>query len=664
MRFLLLAAIALAVPLSAQTSLRVVDPVLSVDGRLVQTAGSPLVQDPFGVLTIGVPGQGIYTVSERPFAGARRAGQFDGRGLYFAAQGRSVRMISREPILSLDGPVSAYVAFAPSSSRARGMAQLAIADGVDGRGRRSVQPRTDPTPPASAGPRPQLDDRPAARYVERTAPPASADPRPRLDDRPAARYVARTDDSELRRLRRELDRIITDRERLAQERDHLARQRDEALAARDRYAGMAGRARRDLSPRDEVDVLTAERDQLARERDRLALERDQLTAANAQGEAERRRLADEFSALRQRSEDAEARADRARRTRSDLTRVAQEVDDLRVERDRLRGEIQDRDRSLALLRDEIADRDARMPSVSSELVRVREQLADAIAARDRALAARDAAYAQRDAATRDLGQSRTEAEGLRAERDALRVEVADLRSGAATPFPTDQSSLDAERAALRRDRALLNADRAALAAERDAFEAMRNGEPADAQTLAERQTLLDQLTDAQAQREALAAERDALRAERDALAMDRDRLTRQLGEARARPGVSPAPPVTVAPATPSPPSPPVTIRTQPVGQDGAVAFLPGFDFARIQNPDVIRRRLDEATYPRWATVGRIEGDVLVLLQTDRTGRVVRTAVPTPIGGGLDGLAEEIVREMRFQPTAEGVRSQVVVRFEL
>ena len=627
MRFLLLAAL-VAAPLAAQTSLRLVDPVLSVDGRLAEAAGAPLVQDPFGVLTISVPGQAVYTVSERPFAGARRAGQFDGRGLYFAAQGRSVRLVSREPILSLDGPVSAYVAVTPSTApRARGLARLAVADGVDGRGLRSAEPA-------------------------RGNPSVTRGPRPELDDRPAARYVSRPNDAEVRRLRGELDRVVTDRQRLAAERDRLARERDQALAARDRFAGPAGRG---VAPRSEIELMAVERDRLARERDRLALERDQLAVANARGEAERRRLADAFAALRQRAEDAEARADRARRTNSDGTAVARELDEIRAERDRLRGEIQDRDRSIALMREEIADREGRMPSVSSELVRVREQLAQAVAARDRALAARDAAYAQRDDATLALGAAQSSSDVLRAERDALRVEVADLR----TRPSAGPAGRDAERTALRRDRQLLDADRAALAAERDAFEAMRTGEPADAQTLAERQTLLDQIADAQAQREALAAERDALRAERDALASDRDRLTRQLGQARARPGVAPQP-------APEPAREPVTIRTETVGQDGAVAFLPDFDFARLQNPDVVRRRLDEATYPRWATVGRIEGDVLVLFQTDRTGRVVRTAVPTPIGGGLDGLAEEIVREMRFESAVagEGLRSQVIVRFEL
>jgi TonB family protein len=62
------------------------------------------------------------------------------------------------------------------------------------------------------------------------------------------------------------------------------------------------------------------------------------------------------------------------------------------------------------------------------------------------------------------------------------------------------------------------------------------------------------------------------------------------------------------------------------------------------------------------------GDVLVLFQTDASGRVIRTAVPLPVGGGLDAVAEEIVREMRFVPPVvdgqpTGLRSQVVVRFE-
>ena len=60
--------------------------------------------------------------------------------------------------------------------------------------------------------------------------------------------------------------------------------------------------------------------------------------------------------------------------------------------------------------------------------------------------------------------------------------------------------------------------------------------------------------------------------------------------------------------------------------------------------------------------------MLVLFETDTTGRVVRSAVPAPLGGGLDALAEDLVRSMRFEPPrVDGepapLRSQVLVRFE-
>ncbi|MGB3542248.1 TonB family protein, partial [Rubrivirga sp.] len=266
---------------------------------------------------------------------------------------------------------------------------------------------------------------------------------------------------------------------------------------------------------------------------------------------------------------------------------------------------------------------------------LRTQLASAFVARDQAVADRNDAYAQRDRATLDR-------DAAVATADQLRVDLADARAGTGL-------DVSAERVALDRDRRLLEADRAALAAERAALEASVRESSVDAGLLANRQDLLAELSAAQADREALIAERAALVAERDRLA------TALAGR-----------PEGMAPGVPTPPGG-TTIRE--AGPEGSMAFLPGFDFARLENPDVIRRRLDEAQYPRWATVGRIEGDVLVLFQADRNGRVVRTAVPTPLGGGLDALAEEIVREMRFDPPVvdgipTGLRSQVVVRFEL
>lgn len=596
MRSLLSLALLVAAPLvTAQTSFRLVDPVLSIGGSLIATAGGPLAQEPFGVLTIGVPGDGTYTVSERPFAGARRAGQFDGDGLYFAVDGRSVRLVGREPLLSLTGPTSAYVRYEPGGGRPRGTARLTVADDPAGRGRRPA---------------------PAARP---TASPSGPRPGPAV-----AGGGAR--EAEVVRLRSELARLVADRQRLAEERDRLEAERD--LARRSQSARTASwTAQTAAAERALADVT--------RERDRLVLERDQLAAALARTQGERDRLAAEFGALRQRAETAEARAARS-------GRASDEVLDLRAEVDRLRAEIQARDRALDLLRAEQADRQGRVPAADAALADARRQLADAVAARDRAVADRDLAYQQRDDAYLARDAAAAEADALRAERNDL-LEERTRRLAEPPAAPLTDNDLAAERAAIARDRALLDADRAALAAEREAFEALRRSQPG-VRAVGDQEALLDELVRTQSEREALLAERDRLALELDALRADR-----------------------AAPAAPRPLPPAARASAAPSGS--GLAFLPGFDFGRLQNPDVVRRRLDEAEYPRWASVGRIEGDVLVLFQTDASGRVVRTAVPQPIGGGLDGLAEEIVREMRFAPPTvdgqeTGLRSQVVVRFEL
>ena len=141
-----------------------------------------------------------------------------------------------------------------------------------------------------------------------------------------------------------------------------------------------------------------------------------------------------------------------------------------------------------------------------------------------------------------------------------------------------------------------------------------------------------------------------LRAERDALQEEVRRLRASLE------------------ALGTPPAQPPRMPTNPVEPEAtARVSLPDFDLSRLYNRAEILDRLDATRYPEWAEASRIGGDVLVLFQTDANGSVVRTAVPRPLGGGLDALAEEIVRAMRFipvradgQPT--GLRSQVVVRF--
>lgn len=620
---------------SAQSSFRLSDPALFLDDQRVVSTGAPFVQQPFGILTIDVPGNGTFAVSDRPFEGSSRAGLFDGRGLFFHAGDQNVRVVSRVPILSQAGPITAYARFTPTRSRrSRGLARLDVVSFPGDPGPQRFASATAPPPRTRRAPQ----RRTTRRGVDhnQTAP------------RPAARYLR---DAEAQRLAVDLDRYEADRQRLAAERDRVARAQAPPIVQRV-SATTSGAS-------DRLALLAADRDRLAVDRDRLLVERDQLKAALSLAEAERDRLAAEFAALRRRAEDAEARAAGAGRTRSDFERVEGELVRLRAEQDELRAQIQTRDQAIVALTSETRDRDDRLPAVEAQLAETRRQLADAVLARDRALADRDVAYTQRDAAIAQRDGAYAERDGAIAEADRLRVDLADARADRPT------IDLSAERAALARDRALLDADRAALNAEREALAAARAEATVTPDLLDERLDLITELSATQAEREALMSERTALVAERAALIAERDRLAAELARRDAAP--PPAAPVVATP-TPTVQEPSQTIRT-PAGPEGALAFLPGFDFARLQNPDVVRRRLDEAEYPRWATVGRIEGDVLVLFQTDPTGRVIRTAVPTPIGGGLDALAEEIVREMRFVPPtvdgqSTGLRSQVVIRFEL
>jgi len=141
---------------------------------------------------------------------------------------------------------------------------------------------------------------------------------------------------------------------------------------------------------------------------------------------------------------------------------------------------------------------------------------------------------------------------------------------------------------------------------------------------------------------------EQLQAERDAL---RDEVLRLRESLEA---------VGMPPALPFP-------ENVPISESSARFSLPGFDLTRLRNRDQIEARLQTTPYPEWAEYNGIGGDVLVLFQTDTNGAVVRTAVPRPIGAGLDALAEEFVRAMRFMPVrADGqptrLRSQVVVRF--
>ncbi|HEX9950980.1 MAG TPA: hypothetical protein VGB53_04370, partial [Rubricoccaceae bacterium] len=129
-----------ALPAAAQT-FRLVDPALTVDGRRVGVVGAPLVQEPFGVLAVSVPGSGTYRISDRPFAGSQRVGEFEGDGLVFALDGRSVRLRSAGPILDTAGPTPAHVRFdAAEPGAPRGLARVSLTDASG----QTLRPLADP----------------------------------------------------------------------------------------------------------------------------------------------------------------------------------------------------------------------------------------------------------------------------------------------------------------------------------------------------------------------------------------------------------------------------------------------------------------------------------------------------------------------------------------
>lgn len=630
---------------SAQAQdLRIVDPLLSVDGRRAATVGAPLAQRPFQMLTIQAPGVGTFSVSAEPFAGARPAGQFDGDGLYFAGGGRTVRLRSAGPILG-DGQRLAFVRFEPADARtARGPVRLAVAGGSLARTAEPMPVRAD----RARGP----------RTVQRA--PVEARPSPET-------IRLRT---ETARLRAELDRLIAQRQQLTQERARLAaslQARDagaaRASAERERRLGREAQNATDLAYR-----LTQQRDALAAERDRLLAERNALIAQRTAAEAARESDAAALRELQARL----ARVD-ARQGPSPST---SELRTLRAQTDILRAQLVERDQAIEALRAERDNRTGQAAGVSASLAEVQAELADtrralavARAERDAALQGRSESDAARLALEAELASANAARAAAAGERDRLRTRLAERDGTASVPadiaelrarLAAESDALAAARAALDREQQLLRAERAALSA-------IPRGSESDARLALseERQEMLAGL----AAREADLDRRQALVEEQEAMQGDRGRLAQELAAARAeieslRAELAGARAQGAAPARPAVPS-----TSDEPRSGGAVAYLPGFDFARLANPDQVRRRLDEIRYPRWASTGRIEGDVLVLFQTDRDGTVIRTAVPTPLGGGLDALAEDLVRQMRFAPPSvggqpTGLRSQVTVRFEL
>ena len=436
---------------------------------------------------------------------------------------------------------------------------------------------------------------------------------------PAARGEAALQ-SEVARLRTDVTRLAAERERLAD-------------AQRQRAADGTRLQQQVAELQAEVAALAQEREALARDRDAVAndrarlraeqsalreqiealdrrlaqtdAERRQLVAALADALDEREALAREFEAARRRAADAEQRA-AAMRT----------------------GAQADRDGVRTALREAEADRDR----LRAALV-ARDAAADAFAAertdRDRQIRALqdELARVRASRVSAPQGQLAAEADRLRGEADRLRADAARLAD---------------ELAEVRGER-----DRLAE------LSAVAPGAPADADLSALRASLAALQTDLAAAQADLAGTREALRASEQARADLADEAARLGAEVQRLNGA-----LLSRPAAPA------------YGGDlMPTAMLPGFDLGRLANADAIRARLAEIEYPRWAALGRIQGDVLVLFQTDAAGRVIRTAVPQELGGGLDDLAEALVREMVFVPVTvggqpTGLRSQVVVRFGL
>lgn len=132
--------------------------------------------------------------------------------------------------------------------------------------------------------------------------------------------------------------------------------------------------------------------------------------------------------------------------------------------------------------------------------------------------------------------------------------------------------------------------------------------------------------------------------------------------------VSPPPPPPPPPVQAPAPSPFVHSALAATRVEDTRISLPGFDFRRLQNPEVVRNLLDGALYPEAARRAHISGEVLVMFVADESGSVSEAVIARGLGGGVDERALEIVRSMRFHPPViqgqpTDLRSQVLVRFE-
>ncbi|MDX1420060.1 MAG: TonB family protein [Rubricoccaceae bacterium] len=269
-RSLLLGALGLllaAPPAQAQERFRLVSPTLLVGTRSLEVVGGPLEQDPFGHLVLTVPGVGRYVVSDRPFEGARRAGQFSGETLAFTVEGQSLRLRASAPLLSSPDPVYAYVRREPAGD-AVGPAVVSLS------GARASVADAPASPP---------EDRRARAVEERLQDDAERD-RLRRD---AARLR-----EEVSRLEREVARLRAPAPRTGsgpETASHLRARVEAAEAARNALVA-------------QVAALRAERDDLAERVRALEAERDDLRATRAHLERDQALLAAERDALHREAE--------------------------------------------------------------------------------------------------------------------------------------------------------------------------------------------------------------------------------------------------------------------------------------------------------------------------------------------------------------------------
>jgi hypothetical protein len=348
---------ALAAPALAQPSIRLVDPVVVVGSERMHAAGVVVDQAQFRFLDVVVPGAGRFVVSDRPFTGARRVGEFDGTSLAFTVDGQSVRLRSAEPILSSPGVTPAYVRFHASPAGERGR-----------RGMRDVRFSASGTA-AAAPAAPSAGVRATGRGIS---------------DDPAVQAAAMRNarmgelDAERDRLEAELVRARAERDAAAAERALRAAQTPAPPPAASASSAPPGWAAGSPS------ALAAERDALAQELARVSAERDALRARlNATGStASTPATADEVTRLR--AEVARAEADRraAVRTRDSLrAEAARAASGARA----LDGEsARAADRAAA----DVAALRAELDLMSEELTRVRAER-DAIRAGHRGVAPLD-----------------------------------------------------------------------------------------------------------------------------------------------------------------------------------------------------------------------------------------------------------------------------------